>query len=90
MKSGIYKIRNLVNGKIYVGSAVDFDKRKREHFNLLKNNKHVNKHLQSSWNLNGEDSFLFEIIEEVHDKENLIEREQCYIDILKPSYNCRK
>ena len=36
MKSGIYKIRNLVNGKIYVGSAVDFDKRKREHFNLLK------------------------------------------------------
>ena len=27
MKSGIYQIKNVLNNKIYVGSAKDFDKR---------------------------------------------------------------
>lgn len=31
MESGIYKIENTVNGKIYVGSAVDFGKRFGQH-----------------------------------------------------------
>ena len=41
-KSGIYQIRNLVNGKIYVGSAVNLRARMQSHFGELKNNKHNN------------------------------------------------
>jgi group I intron endonuclease len=61
MKSGIYIIRNIVNGKIYIGSAVNLEKRLYEHFWALRKNKHINKHLQSSWNKHTESSFTSEI-----------------------------
>lgn len=85
-KSCIYKITNFVDTKIYIGSAFIFRKRKATHIHNLKKNKHSNKHLQHAWNKYGELSFLFEIIEEC-EKDKLIEREQYWIDILKPEYN---
>ena len=42
MNSGIYQIVNLLNGKMYVGSTKDFEKRKKVHFVLLIKNKHFN------------------------------------------------
>lgn len=87
--SGIYKIINLINGKIYVGSAVNFKNRFKLHLTRLKNNKHHSPILQNSWNKHGEVNFNFEIIEEC-DKLKLIEREQYYIDELKPFYNICK
>jgi len=86
-KSGIYQIANLVNGKIYVGSAVKFYNRKAGHINKLKRGVHVNGRLQNSWNKHGNDSFVFELLELVADKSNLIAREQYWIDLLKPEYN---
>lgn len=62
MKTGIYKITNTINGKVYVGSAVDIKKRWRDHKWHLNNNKHHNSHLQSSWNKYGINSFNFEIL----------------------------
>ncbi len=82
MKSGIYKIINLVNKKIYIGSAVDLEKRFYGHLNSLRKQKHVNKHLQFSFNKYGEECFKFEIIEYC-EREKLIEREQYYIDKYK-------
>ena len=35
IKSGVYQIRNLINNKVYVGSAVDINRRKREHYTQL-------------------------------------------------------
>lgn len=87
-KSGIYQITNILNGKFYIGSAVDLNQRKGIHFYNLKNNKHGNPHLQSSYNKHGKDNFVFEIIEECV-VEILLLREQYYIDILKPNYNIR-
>ena len=86
----IYKIRNLINGKIYVGSALDYDKRKRSHKNDLLSGRHTNAHLQRSWDKNGKNSFVFEIIEKVIDKDKLIEREQRYLKNLNPEYNMCK
>ena len=31
MRSGIYCIQNKVNGKVYIGSAVNLDKRRDNH-----------------------------------------------------------
>lgn len=65
IKSGIYWITNLITDQIYVGSAVDLNRRKSRHFNQLKNNKHSNKYLQNSFNKYGENNFKFEVIEKV-------------------------
>ena len=59
---GIYKIENLVNGKLYIGQSRNLRKRKLRHFNELKMNKHVNNHLQRSFNKYGEKNFKFEVI----------------------------
>jgi group I intron endonuclease len=79
-KGGIYKIVNLVNGKIYIGSATYLKSRKSEHFNRLRKHEHHNQHLQRAFDKYGEENFKFEIIEYVDDKEKLIEREQYWLD----------
>ena len=84
---GIYQILNKINGNRYVGSAMCFKKRKAVHLSQLRRNKHHNRHLQNAWNLYGEKAFAFEILEYVIDPEQLIEREQYYLDTLKPEYN---
>lgn len=87
--SCIYQIKNLVNGKIYIGSAFNFHKRIHTHKHHLKEKKHPNKHLQASYDKHGIENFKFEVIEECQ-KENLIEREQYWLDTLKPIFNVCK
>lgn len=61
----IYKIINLTNGKFYVGSTTNTRERFRVHRNRLRINKHHCAHLQAAWNVYGENSFAFHIIEVV-------------------------
>jgi group I intron endonuclease len=56
MESGIYKIVNIINGDIYVGSSVNLEKRKREHFTSLTKNKNHPKLLQRAYNKYGKES----------------------------------
>ncbi len=78
-KPCIYKIQNKLNNKIYIGSAIGHYKRKGQHFYLLRNNKHFNTHLQSSWNKYGEKNFIFEVLEFIKDLKELKEKEEEYI-----------
>lgn len=83
MRSGVYEILNAVNGKVYIGSAVNFKKRRAGHLYHLRRNTHRNPHLQCAWNKYGEDSFLFLPVEHVVlDKNELVSREQFWIDAL--------
>lgn len=85
MKSGVYKITNKVSGKFYIGSSCDIDSRWSDHKKCLKGNYHINPKLQHAWNKYGEDTFVFEIIEETTtEKEMLFEKENHYLSILKP------
>ena len=84
---GVYCIENTKDGKKYVGSSQEIKKRKSRHFSELRNNKHKNKKLQNAYNKHGSDCFIFYIIEEIEDVNLLIEREQYYLDDLKPFYN---
>lgn len=85
MKSGIYCIINKINGKCYIGSAVNISKRLINHRYNLNKKIHDNIYLQSSWNKHGTEKFEFVILENI-EKEKLIEREQYYLDLFC-SYN---
>jgi hypothetical protein len=88
--SGVYRIRNTINDKSYIGSAVNLYNRARKHRHELIQNKHGSPVLQNSWNKYGGDSFVFEILEIVNDRKDLILREQFYLDSENPEYNIRK
>jgi group I intron endonuclease len=77
--SGIYQIRCRVNGKIYIGSAVNLQSRWRGHWRDLRNGVHINPHLQSAWNAYGENSFEFSVVEYVGDEMLLLQTEQSWI-----------
>lgn len=78
-KSGIYKIENEVNGRVYYGSSIDLKRRKREHFNALKKRKHSNPFLQNDFNKYGDGVFAFHITK-FCSPENLLVQEQRYLD----------
>lgn len=83
---GIYKIENIINNNLYIGSCSNFNVRKGSHLCLLRQNKHHSIKLQRAFNKYGENSFVIILIEECK-KENLLFREQYYIDTLLPKYN---
>lgn len=82
-KSGIYILR--IGDGLYIGSAVLLQKRLRQHFNDLRAGRHTNKHLQRAFDKHG--GIDFEVIEIVSEPQQLVAREQFYIDTLKPRYN---
>lgn len=60
--SGVYTITNCINNKIYVGCSSDIDKRIGDHKSALKNNSHPNSYLQSTHDIYGMNSLIFEIL----------------------------
>jgi len=84
--SGIYCIRNKINGHCYIGSAVNIAARWRAHKHDLRKNKHHSQYLQRSWNKYGEECFEFSVIETCF-VFALIFREQHYINLYSPTYN---
>lgn len=83
---GIYKIQNKIDQKVYIGSSINLEYRKTKHFWMLRKGIHDNEYLQNSFNKNGFDSFIFEVIENC-EKELLIERENFYIEKFKSNHS---
>jgi len=79
-ESGIYMIKNINDGKLYVGSAKRLVERISNHKYHLKRNKHHSIHLQNAWNKYGENVFIFGVICVVDDLTQLKIIEQSYID----------
>ena len=77
-KIGIYKIENLISGKVYIGQSTNIQHRCNSHKLELKKGKHFCKLLQKDWNTYGEENFSFLIIEEC-EKEKLNDREIYWI-----------
>lgn len=83
---GIYQITNQMNGKRYIGSTVNLLHRQRQHINSLRRQRHCNPHLQAAFDKYGEEAFAFSTLEEAKSG-ILIEREQYYLNTLRPEYN---
>ena len=91
--TGVYEIRNVVNSKVYVGSAKRFDLRWNTHRSFLRKGKHHSPHLQAAWNKYGEQAFEFRKLR-VCSPKDMIGYEQLVIDGFKSAnrlhgYNAR-
>jgi len=85
--SGIYRIVNSENGKVYIGSASCIGGRKKVHEYRLKSGNHHSVKLQRAWNKYGESAFRFEVIEYISGDDALIDREQYWIDYYDAAVN---
>jgi hypothetical protein len=60
---GIFQIRNLENGKVCIGRAMDLNGKLNSEKFQLKNNMHMNRELQKDFNEMGETRFSFEVLD---------------------------
>lgn len=86
MASGIYRIDSVIDGRFYIGSSINMDKRWWKHRWHLKRNSHPNYLLQNFFNKYGLDSLRFSVLENCS-VAKLFLREQYYLDTLKPQFN---
>lgn len=86
--SCIYKIQSRTKPEcFYIGGTSWLSKRKTRHLSSLKLNSHHNPLLQAHVNAYGIDDLKFEILEFATGKDQLIAREQFYLDTFKPFFN---
>jgi group I intron endonuclease len=76
---GIYAIKHIESGKLYIGSSVTPAERLVVHRRELRYGIHSNLHLQNAWIKYGEKAFLFEILEENISVELLENKENDYL-----------
>jgi len=81
--SGIYKITNKINNKMYIGSSKNMPIRLNQHLKDLIADKHHSYKLQNDFNEFGIDVFTFEIIRVVNNESELKDIEQKYMDDYK-------
>lgn len=87
-KPGIYRWINKLNNNTYVGSGINLSKRLSEYYNqseLKRNFRPIHAALLKY----GYENFRLEILEYCRADE-LIKREQYYLDLLNPEYNILK
>ena len=90
--AGVFQVRNIVNGKVLLGSSLNLDGPLNGHKFMLEIGSHTNKLLQEEWNEYGADKFTFEILEVVKVRDNpnfnlddeLTLLEQIWLEKLRP------
>ena len=86
MVAGIYEILNTVNGKRYIGSTNNFERRFTRHRTDLNSGGHHCIKLQRAWIKYGPKAFKFSRLL-ICSQENLELYEQLSMDALHPEYN---
>ena len=84
--SAVYKITNTITGDCYIGSSKDVKRRWTNHKCPSSLKQHPNNQLYKDMQKYGVDKFDFEILAEVEES-FLKEKEQKFIETLKPTYN---
>jgi len=88
-KCGVYMWVNLINNKRYVGSSADLHRRFSAYYSVAFLTKYNTINIHRALLKYGYSSFSLHILEYCN-KEDLLSREQYYLDLLKPEYNTLK
>ncbi len=88
-KSGVYMWVNSINGKRYVGSSADLQRRFSTYFSVAYLTKYSTIVIHKALLKYGYSAFSLHILEYCA-LEDLITREQYYMDLYKPEYNVLK
>jgi group I intron endonuclease len=89
---GVYRIENLVNGKILIGSSKNLTGKANSYKFQLKQGSHMNRELQGDYNRFGEENFDFEVVDYLepndgpdHDyTDDLAALEEMWLEKLQP------
>jgi len=84
--SGIYQIRNTVNGSIYIGASHKIEERFSHHKQELRAGKHYSKALQADWEKYGESCFEFLVIREIKNSDRYKIQYAYKLDVLEEYY----
>jgi hypothetical protein len=83
---GIYELRCRTTGRVWVDSSPNLDAAQNSQFFQLRQRLHRNKELQAEWNGQGEEAFVFTVLETLPQdtpslnlRDLLMERKQAWI-----------
>ncbi|PIB93073.1 GIY-YIG nuclease family protein [Caulobacter sp. FWC2] len=65
VESGVYAVRCVPTGEVWIGVAPDLSNRQNGVWFSLRQGSHREKSLQAAWNAHGAEAFLFEAVEAV-------------------------
>lgn len=88
LNSGVYGIFSKIDDRVYIGSATNFDLRKKTHFDKLKSNVHINRPLQNFVNKHGIENVEFKVLVKCP-SEYCIKLEQFFLDSFENKFNIR-
>ncbi len=91
-QAGVFQIRNMGKGKVFVGSGLDLPGIMNRHRFQLTMGGHQNKDLQADWHEFGSASFVFEVLDQLAPREaaeadlraDLISLEDLWLEKLQP------
>lgn len=63
--AGVYRVKNVANGRALLGSSLNVDGAINGHRFMLKMGSHRNRAMQGDWKTFGAESFVFEVLERV-------------------------
>lgn len=69
VEGGIYAVRCVASGEVWVGGAPDLSKIQNRLWFTLRQGTNTHRSLQSTWNAHGAETFSFEIIERLDAEE---------------------
>ena len=69
-KMGIFQIKNLINGKIFIGRGLNVQGKINSHKFQLEHDSHPNGDLQKDFNESGSKNFSFEVIDYLDPKKD--------------------
>jgi hypothetical protein len=88
--AGVYAIRCITSGGIWVESSLNLDAAENGQFFQLRNGLHRNKEMQAAWKAEGEKSFSFNVMERLPEdvptlnlSDLLLERKRYWIEQAK-------
>jgi hypothetical protein len=81
--SGIYAVRCLPAGQVWLGQAKDMTSVQNRHWFALRVGSHTNRVMQTAWASHGEASFSLDVLEILADEDNSIALASQLRDALK-------